>query len=373
MTPGSLEHAIEDIRRRDVPWDELRQRRVLASIEAQRKASAPIRTRPRSPSAAGRIVALGLAMAAALVLLVGGGVALVQATAQTAPVDLRVAIADPPAPAAATPAIPHVDPPRLTLMDGSVAQLAEAARVDVVVQSPDLVQLLQHGGRVRYEVAPDPERRFIVDASGVEVRVIGTVFSVQVDGQHVVVDVERGIVEVAAGDRLTRLEAGEELRVEAPSDDIVIEADTETPEPETGASARPHASAPRPSAAPSIEALLADADAARAKGDNSRAAAALSELVSRYPRDPQAYSASFQLGKVQRGRGLHAAAAQAFAACVRRAPRGALAEDARAEAAVEWRAAGRADKARKAAEAYLAQYPAGTHAERMRQLLKPSE
>jgi TolA-binding protein len=95
--------------------------------------------------------------------------------------------------------------------------------------------------------------------------------------------------------------------------------------------------------------------------------------VSRYPRDPRAYSASFQLGKVQRGRGLHAAAAQAFASCVRRAPKGALAEDARAEAAASFSAAGQDDKARKAAEAYLAQYPAGTHAERMRQLLKPRE
>jgi hypothetical protein len=369
---SGIERAIEDIRGREVPWDELRQRRVLAAIEARRKSGDRTAAPVRSP---GRVVAIGLSIAAALALVVGGAFALRSATSESASIepasiDLGVAIAEPVAASAHTPAIPHVDPPRLTLVDGSVAQLAEAARVDVVVQSPDLVQLLQHDGRVRYEVAPDPDRRFVVDAAGVEVRVVGTIFAVEVAGEHVVVGVERGVVEVAAGDRVTRLEAGEELRVEAPDDDIVIEADTEL-EAHAREAVRPKARASAP--VPSIEELLDEADSARARGDASRAAAALSELVSRYPRDPRAYSASFQLGKVQRGRGLHAAAARAFSACVRRAPKGALAEDARAEAAASFSAAGEHEKARKAAEAYLAQYPAGTHAGRMRLLLKPSE
>lgn len=360
----AIDRAIDEIRRAEVPFDDLRQRRVLAAIEA-RRAQAPRREGIR----ASRRLLVGLAIGAAAASLALALGLQTLGTSAPAAIELPIAIAETTLASGPTATIPHLDPPRLTLLDGSVAQLSDSARVEVAVQSEDLVRVSQHSGRVRYEVAPDPARSFVVDAIGVEVRVIGTVFSVEVAGEHVEVQVERGQVEVVSGERVARLGASEQLRVEALDPEIVIEPEPMGEEPAGRPS--PAAAAPRPAApARSIEELLAQADAARAVGDAARAAASLSELVSRYPKDPRAYSASFQLGKVQRSRGRHAAAAAAFAACVRRSPQGALAEDARAEAAVAWEQAARHDKALEAAEAYLRQYPAGTHAERMRQLLK---
>jgi len=271
-------------------------------------------------------------------------------------------------PIASVPSIPFATWPELRLPDDSRAQLRNGARVDVEIQQADLVRLIQYSGEVRYEVTPDRSRTFVVDAAGIEVRVVGTIFVVTIEEEppRVAVSVERGLVEVDNGTRVAELGAGDQLSLEADhdpdhdsgNDEIVLVA----PDP-----TRPRAPARAP--APSVETLLADSDAARARGDLGHAAAALAELVRRYPKDPRAYGAHFQLGKVERARGHHAAAATAFARCWRRAPKGALAEDARAEAAVSWQAAGRHDRARAAAQSYLDRYPNGTHQGRIRGLL----
>ena len=196
-------------------------------------------------------------------------------------------------------------------------------------------------------------------ATGIEVRVVGTIFTVTVDEEasRVGVQVERGLVEVDNGARVAELGPGDSLGLDIEDELVLVDPDP-----------LPSRPAARPTA-PSIETLLADADAARARGDLSRAASALGELVRRHPKDPRAYSAHFQLGKVERARGRHAAAAAAFVRCWKHSPRGALAEDARAESAVSWKAAGRADRARTAAEEYLRHHPSGTHRARMQALL----
>lgn len=333
-----------------VPWDDVRQQRVLGRIEAALPARARARTRRRIAAATGSVLA-----AAAVLLL------LAWPTGRTeAPLALPSTAAPDAVALAPTPSIPFVTWPELRLPDDSRAQLRHGARVDVELQRDDLVRLQQHGGEVRYEVTPDRSRSFVVDAAGVEVRVVGTIFTVTVDDEasRVAVAVERGLVEVDNGTRVAELGPGDALSLDV--EDEVVLLDVDPPEP-----ARPSVRAP----APSIETLLADADAARARGDLSRAASALGELVRRYPKDPRAYSANFQLGKVERARGRHAAAAAAFVKCWKRSPQGALAEDARAEAADSWRAAGRPQRARTAAEGYLARYPAGTHRARMQALL----
>lgn len=349
-----MDEATRRMAQAPVPWDDVRQRRVLGRVEDAIQTRAQARRRRRI--GAGLV---GLAATAAAVLL-------------------AIAVPDPPAEEAMAvaqgsgsdavavvplPSIPYATWPQLRLPDDSVAELRYGARVDVDVQREDLVRLLQRSGEVRYEVAPDRSRSFVVDAAGVEVRVVGTIFTVTLDDAiddrtgRVEVTVERGLVEVDNGARVAELGPGDHLSVDVDDEVIVME-----PEPEPRA-ARPS------SAGPSVDVLLAEADAARAGGDLGRAAAALSELVRRYSGDPRAYSAYFQLGKVERARGRHAAAAAAFAKCWKRAPRGALAEDASAEAAVSWHAAGRADRARAAAKGYLARYPAGTHHDRMQGLL----
>jgi len=342
-----------------VPWDDARQQRVLERVE--RALEHPeARERGRGPWG-WPLAAGGLLAAAAMVVL------WVLWPRAPLPVELPGEAAADRVAVAPLPSIPYATWPQLRLPDHSRAELRYGARVDVDVQRDDLVRLRQHSGEVRYEVAPDRARAFVVDAAGVEVRVVGTIFTVTLadDAQRVEVEVERGLVEVDDGTRVAELGPGDALRLEVGSDDdevVLIE-----PEPEPEPAGRPRAPATSPG--PSVDALLADADAARARGDLPRAAAALGELVRRYPRDPRAYGATFQLGKVERARGRHAAAAAAFSKCWKRSPRGALAEDARAEAAVAWEAAGRSDRARATAEGYLGKYPEGAHAPRMRRLL----
>jgi TolA-binding protein len=238
---------------------------------------------------------------------------------------------------------------------------------------------VQRAGIVRYEVTPNPGRKFVVDADGVEVRVIGTIFTVALGDDDVRVSVERGKVEVAGKDRVAQLGAGDELKFGRPADppadppamdepivlddDVVIELEGERDN-------KPHTRGKKPSSVPTAGELQERADAARVRGQLAEAAAALSELVRRYPKDPLAYSSYFQLGKVERTRGRHAAAAAAFTACHQRAPSGSLAEDARAEAAVSWQSAGQSDRAAAAAQAYLDRYASGAHRQRMHRILE---
>ncbi len=358
--------AIEDARQRELSWDDLRERRVLSQLmdEVQAPPLAPAR-RGRGPWAMATVAAAVTAVAAAAMLwLVPSRVG-----ADAVPLALTspdLAAIDTPS----TPAIPHVDPARLVLADGSFALLDGAARVQLVEQSDARVALAQDSGRVRYEVAPDRSRDFEVDARGVHVHVVGTIFSVDVGTSHVAVGVERGIVEVRARASTVTLHAGDSVRLAI--DETMPEPATSAVSVDAEAIAHAGGSSPTPPKAvprPSVDELLREADDARAAADAATAAAALGRLVSLYPKDPRAVSAYFQLGKVERTRGRDAAAARAFERCIKRSPDGALAEDARAEAAVSWDAAGDDDKAQEAARAYLRRYPAGTHAARMQRLV----
>ncbi|MEX1367298.1 MAG: tetratricopeptide repeat protein [Nannocystaceae bacterium] len=362
MTHTTTEQRARSLARAQVPWDDVRARRVLERIEAQ----VPARARARRRGRVAAVTAAAVALAAVVVAMFA-----LPSSPREEPLVLTTAAADRDADTdavalAPTPSIPFVTWPQLRLPDDSVAQLRHGARVEVDVQQDDLVRLSQHGGEVRYQVTPDRTRSFVVDAAGIEVRVVGTIFTVTLDdaASRVAVQVERGLVEVDNGTRVAELGPGDALSLDVEDEVVLLEPEPDLDEP-SPASVRPSAR----TMGPSVDALLAAADAARAGGDLTRAAEALGELVRRYPRDPRAYSAYFQLGKVERARGRHAAAAAAFIKCAKRSPRGALTEDARAEAAVSWQAAGRPDRARAAAEDYLERHRSGAHGARMRSLL----
>ena len=357
----------DDIRRiaAQVPvaWDELRERRVLGKIEAKladRRIAR--RKRPWLLAGGGVLLSAAVALFAYLALLPPAPTD----TAET--LALEAAASRPTAPLLAIP-----DESALTLPDGSNAQMHTGARVDVAVQTDALVRLMQRAGVVRYEVTPNPGRRFVVDAGGVEVRVIGTVFTIALGENDVRVAVERGKVEVAGAESVAQLGAGDELKLDRPTpadepvvldEDVVIELEPEGKAPVRGS---------KPAKVPTANELQERADAARVSGQLGEAAAALSELVRRYPKDPRAYSGYFTLGKVERARGRHAAAAAAFTACFQRAPSGSLAEDARAEAAVSWQSAGQTEKAAAAAQAYLDRYASGAHRARMQRILEKAK
>ncbi len=91
-----------------------------------------------------------------------------------------------------------VNPPvRRTLPDGSIVELNDQARIAVDYAGAwRRVALLQ--GEAHFQVAKNPDRPFVVTALGVDVRAVGTAFSVQIDRASVDVLVTEGQVAVAA-------------------------------------------------------------------------------------------------------------------------------------------------------------------------------
>jgi transmembrane sensor len=350
MKPSDIAAVRADL---DPPWDDLREQRVLARVMQIRRAE-PARSRRRRTVAMS--AGIGIFAAAAAVLLVLGPVRGVFRT--TSPVS----------------AVASAGESTMALADGSQAILLREANVQVEEQRSDRVRIAQSRGAVRYEVRPDASREFAVRAGGVTVRVRGTVFTVDLNGDVVDVRVQRGHVEVDDGTSKRDLAAGEALRVPAQPG-----ADRSPPPPPERASPPPPepTEAPDPAPAPSVlappsaSALQAIADSARVAGRNTEAAAALEKLVALHPSDPRVPGALFTLGRIERARGHFGASAHAFERCQGVAPAGPLAQDALAEAAASWSSAGASEAARTDAGKYLARWPNGPNASRMRSLLSP--
>lgn len=83
-----------------------------------------------------------------------------------------------------------------TLADGSVAELARGAELEVRYSTAERRVVLR-GGEGTFSVEKDPVRPFIVQAADIEVRAIGTVFNVQHATGRVNVLVSEGKVQVA--------------------------------------------------------------------------------------------------------------------------------------------------------------------------------
>lgn len=100
---------------------------------------------------------------------------------------------------------------RVPLSDGSVMTINSASALDVRLEAKRrLVDLAR--GEAWFEVAKDARRPFVVAAGGVQVRAIGTAFSVRIRGGDVEVLVTEGVVEAWSAKRggtRTRLVAGQ--------------------------------------------------------------------------------------------------------------------------------------------------------------------
>jgi transmembrane sensor len=84
---------------------------------------------------------------------------------------------------------------REALADGSVVELREGSRIELAFSASERrVRLV--GGEAYFTVAKDPSRPFIVEAGGVAVRAVGTVFAVRLDAATVDVLVTEGQVRV---------------------------------------------------------------------------------------------------------------------------------------------------------------------------------
>jgi transmembrane sensor len=341
-----IEDALDEARGRKVPWDEVRERRVLARVRAAIGDS-----RGRRPSPV-RWMAVGSAALATVAV----AVFLLWPTGPTPSMEEpKVATVDPPV------AAPAPDPSLLQLADGSAARLSPGAEVEVTLQTATAIELRQRVGEVRYDVVHDPARSLTVDAAGVIVRVVGTVFTLDVAQDRVEVDVESGHVEVDDGERVSQVAEGHRLSVPVPGP--VEDTQPEEKEPVDRTRVAPN---------PSVPVLLEQADAARKARDWDSAARLLRKVIALRPGKLQSSSALFTLGRVERSRRRHAEAATAFRSCRTRSPSGPLAEDALAEEATSWADAGAHDRARAAAGTYLERYPDGTHHRRMQAILAPS-
>jgi transmembrane sensor len=322
------------------PWNDLREQRVLGRIQEARRRRVPRRN-----------------------LVIGGSLAFAVACAVLVAFALRHPVGPTTtgaggASAMAEPGEAPAHEQRMMLADGSQALLVRDADVQIKEQNPHLVHIAQQRGQVRYEVRPDPSREFVVFAPAATVRVRGTIFTVDVESDHVEVRVERGKVEVDDGTRTRELVVGESLGI--PLRPPSLTEDSGQPS-EPAVSPTPSS----PNGGPTFSDLLAKADDARATGRQDDAAKALQTLLATYPRDPRAPNALFTLGKVERARQHQRASAEAFDRCWRSAPNGPLAQDATAEAATSWANAGSLDAAKADARRYLDLWPDGIQATAM--------
>jgi hypothetical protein len=271
----------------------------------------------------------------------------------------------------------------LALDDGSRMQLRPASAVNLLRQRRREVHLQVLRGSARFEVRPNPARRFVVTAAGVDVVVTGTAFSVELEGAAGTtrVSVERGVVEVHPRGEvrvLARVHAGEAWPA---ARTVVPRAPAETPP------AAPADQATKPSvpvavpAAPAIarrpeptdpRQLLEEANAARRNGDVARAASLLEILRVRHPSDARAALATFELGRLRMNAlGDLPGAVQALKQSIALAPSGVFRED--AEACLATAYARMRDRARcvQARQRYLERYPEGTHNAEMSALACP--
>jgi transmembrane sensor len=307
------------------------------------------------------------------------------------------------------------DGPRLLqLADGTEATALSAnTHLEPVEVSPTAVTVRLESGSAHFDVAPRKERRFRVEARDVTVTVLGTAFTVQLAGEGVRVQVDRGRVDVAFQGTHRELVAGEEL-LASPSNrpapepkpvPVPAPASSESPAsndatsasllagdgerlPPPTANAAPPAAHPAAPAAQTWRALAQDgdyrgafarmtaegpgavrdepgdllfaADVARLSGNPALAIPRLSRVLQAHANDSRAPLAAFTLGRtLLDGLGRPREAADAFARARRLAPSGALAQDALAREVESWSRAGESALARQRALEYLKLYPGG--------------
>jgi len=99
----------------------------------------------------------------------------------------------------ATPGVPKAEKTylrvneRQALNDGSLVELKDGSRLAIEF-TPEFRRVRLTGGEACFTVAKDPNRPFIVEAAGMEVHAVGTVFNVRLDHTAVEVLVTEGKV-----------------------------------------------------------------------------------------------------------------------------------------------------------------------------------
>lgn len=270
----------------------------------------------------------------------------------------------------------------VTLVDGSQVSLASRSEVRVRGNQPNAVALALGRGEVTCDVTHRENRKFTVVAGDVEVRVVGTKFTVKTtpgDDPRVEVSVLRGVVEVVSQRRpgiVARVAAGQSwiqnpepsvvAALGAPSAGAVAPVtDPQARETDAPADAK-IAGVPAPSATPagpSARELFEKAGESRRAGDAAAAARAYEELLRLHPGDGRASLSAFELGRLRMDRlGDRAGAITALERALASNLGPSFREDALARLVSVYAAQGNYAACGRARDRYLASYPAGVHA-----------
>jgi hypothetical protein len=261
----------------------------------------------------------------------------------------------------------------VSLVDGSALQLAARTRVALARNQASAVSLRLEHGEVKCEVTHRPERPFTVVAGDVEVRVVGTQFSVKLtpeaEGPRIEVSVLGGVVEirsgrepgiasrVAAGQSWTQLPRTRAVEPAPAAPPALVE---EPSKPEAVSSAPPSASALP--GGPSARELFEKAGERRRAGDAASAARAYEELLKLHPGDARASLSAFELGRLRMDRlGDTAGAIAALERAVALNVGPSFREDALARLVSVYAARGNFVACRRARDRYLQSYPNGVH------------
>ncbi len=272
----------------------------------------------------------------------------------------------------------------VTLVDGSKVSLASRSEVQVRGNQATAVALKLARGEVVCDVTHQENRRFTVTAGDVEVRVVGTKFSVKTtpgDNPRVEVSVLRGVVEVVSKRRpgvVARVAAGQSwIQSPEPSasaralvgpNDVPSSlpatppAGTEpVPKDNVKGNATPPASAVVQS--PSARELFEKAGESRRAGDAAAAAHAYDELLRLHPNDGRASLSAFELGRLRMDRlGDPAGAITALERALSLNVGPSFREDALARLVSVYASQGNFAACGRARDRYLASYPTGVHA-----------
>lgn len=282
----------------------------------------------------------------------------------------------------------------VTLVDGSKLKLEPNSRVEVGDGTASAAKLVLERGRIECDVIHRPGRTFVVWASGVEVHVVGTRFTVATehgaDAIRVEVRVERGAVEVRSAGRsedVTRVEAGRSWSRITKTAELAAQrgdaamgtaraAVAHDPPPPAPASAQPavdpavpvagapgvaaEASASRVGRASDARELLEQASGLFREGRVAEAARTYQALLSTYPGDPRAGLAAFELGRLRMDRlGDPTGAVRALERAVALAPGSSFREDALARLTAAYTAVGDSSGCQRSRDRYLREFPSG--------------
>jgi transmembrane sensor len=267
----------------------------------------------------------------------------------------------------------------VVLEDGSrIARLSDASLVQVTEASSSRVVAKLDAGSASFDVHPNPQRAFEVIAGNVRVSVLGTAFTVALEGSQTRVSVTRGKVRVTWADSSAVLVAGEAglyppLHATTKPPAAVESLKQEGIEPVAResdwrelAKKGDYAAAYRelstgserkPVSEPAD--LMLAADVARLSNHPQAAVAPLRKVFGEFPGDVRAPLAAFTLGRVLlENLGQAGAAADAFHSAQTLAPSGPLAEDALSREIEARQRAGQHERAKTLAATLAKLYPA---------------